>query len=316
MLKRPHLNTFSRRGSKLISGLKQYRWMYLLFLPVVIVFFLFSYMPMYGVLLAFKDYNIRQGIMGSKWVGFDHFKRLLTTPVFWDVLTNTLEISVKRIIFGFPAPIIFALLLNEVTSRKFKRVVQTISYMPHFLSWVIIAGFITEILSPSRGIVNYFLMMLGKEPIYFLTQPSMFQWILVVSGIWQSVGWGAITYLAAITGVDAQLYEAAVVDGAGRWRCVWNITLPSIRPIVSIVFLLSLAGILNGGFDQVFNLYNSQVFSTGDIIDTYVYRLGMERMDYSFSTAVNLFKNLVGLILIVSSNAIVRRFGEGENALW
>jgi len=303
------------RFSRYLARLNEHRWLYLFFLPVLAYFFIFNYLPMYGVTLAFKNFNYRLGIAGSPWVGLQYFNRLFNSKMFMNVMINTLQITLKRIVFGFPAPIILALLINEITHVRYKRVVQTISYLPYFLSWVIIGGIMKELLSPSRGLVNYFLGFLGMEPIYFLTQPEMFQTILIISGIWAEVGWGTVIYLAAISGVDQELYEAAVSDGAGRWRCIWNITLPSITPIISILFILGMAGILNGGFDQVFNLYNSQVYSTGDIIDTYVYRIGLLDMNFSLSTAVNLFKNVVGLILVLGTNMITRRINR-DNALW
>lgn len=312
---RKAVNTPSR-FKRMLRGVQQHRWMYILFIPAAAYFILFSYLPMFGVQLAFKDFNFRAGIWGSEWIGFYHFERLFRSNKFWEVFGNTLSISVKRTLFGFPAPIILALMINEVNNKFFKRTVQTISYLPHFLSWVIMGGIFAELLSPSRGVVNYFVTMFGGEPIHFLAEPSMFQNILVITGIWATVGWGTITYLAAITGVDSQLYEAAVVDGAGRFRCIWSITIPSILPIISIVFILGLSSVLSAGFDQTFNLYNERVYSTGDIIDTYVYRMGLVKMDYSFSTAVGLFKNVVGLVLVVGTNAIVRRFGDGDNALW
>ena len=317
--KRHIMNTAAssmKRSSRFMNQFMYYKWMYVLFLPVVVYFFFFSYLPIFGVQLAFKNFNLGKGIWGSEWNNFYHFQRLFTSPKFWEVMSNTLEISIKRIVFGFPAPIILALLINEVRHMTFKRVVQTISYMPHFLSWVIIAGILTELLSPSRGVINYIISFLGGQPIYFLTRPEMFQTILIVSGNCASIGWSTILYLAAISGVDEQLYEAALVDGAGRLRCVWNITIPSILPIISILFILGLGSILSAGFDQVFNLYNPQVYSTGDIVDTYVYRIGMISFDYAYSTAVNLFKNVVGLLLVVGTNAIIRQFNEAENALW
>jgi putative aldouronate transport system permease protein len=213
-------------------------------------------------------------------------------------------------------PIILAILINEISHNKFKKFVQTISYLPHFLSWVVLGGIVIELLSPSRGVVNYFLALLGFEPIYFITEPSLFRGILIVTGIWATVGWGTIIYLAAITGIDRTQYEAAYIDGANRFQIISQIIIPSVMPVISIVFILGLGKLMNAGFDQVFNLYNPMVYSTGDIIDTYVYRVGLGQMQYSFSTAVNLFKNVIGLVLIIGVNMFIRKFGSKENALW
>jgi len=287
-----------------------------LLIPVLAYFVIFHYIPMYGVVLAFKDYNMRLGILKSPWVGLEYFQRIIGSKIFWEVTANTLIISFLKLLFNFPAPIILALLLNEIPGRRFKRTVQTISYFPHFISWVVLAGMIIEILSPARGIINYFITLLGGTPVYFLAEPSMFRSIIVITAIWQSVGWGTIIYLAAISGIDAEQYEAAYIDGANRFHLIRSITLPSILPVISIVFILNLGSILSAGFDQIFNLYNPMVYKTGDIIDTYVYRIGFVNMDYSFSTAVGLFKNIIGFALVMTTNLIVRRFNDGENALW
>jgi putative aldouronate transport system permease protein len=299
--------SFGRRVLKM-------RWYYLLLLPVLLNMALFHYKPMYGIVIAFKDYMILDGILGSPWVGFAHFQRLFSSMLFYRVLSNTFIISVLRIVFGFPAPILLALLLNELRGLQFKRVVQTISYLPHFISWVVLGGIIQEVLSPSRGVVNYFITLFGGKAIYFLTEPSYFRAILVSTGIWQSVGWGSIVYLAAITSIDVQQYEAAYIDGATRFQQARFITLPSLMPVVTVIFLLNLSSILNAGFDQVFNLYNGMVMSVGDIIDTYVYRVGLLGFEYSFATAVGLFKNVIGFLLVIGVNAITGRYS--DYGLW
>ena len=232
------------------------------------------------------------------------------TSEFGRVFRNTLLISLYRLFWGFPAPIILALLLNEVYQRHFKRVVQTISYLPHFLSWVVLGGVIRTILSPSTGVVNSIVTALGGEPIYFLANSIWFVTVLITTGVWQQVGWGSIIFLAAIAGIDPQLYEAAVVDGAGRLRQTWNITIPSIIPVIVILFILRVGDILDAGFDQIFNLYNPAVYEVADIIDTYVYRVGLVELNFSFSAAVGLFKNVIGLILVVIVNRIAKIFGE------
>lgn len=301
-------------SGRLAVRIGKMRWYYLFLLPSLAVMIVFHYKPMYGVLIAFKDYRILDGILGSPWVGFTHFRRLFDSPLFYRVLTNTAIISCLRIVFGFPAPIVLALLLNEVRSITYKRVVQTISYLPHFISWVVLGGIIREVLSPSRGAVNFVISALGGKPIYFLAEPAWFRTVLISTGVWQGVGWGSIVYLAAISSIDVQQYEAAHIDGATRLQQARHITLPSIMPVVTVLFLLSLSSILNAGFDQVFNLYNPVVMSVGDIIDTYVYRVGLLGFEYSFATAVGLFKNVIGFVLVVAVNAITGRFS--EYGLW
>jgi len=293
---------------------------YILFLPVVVFFIVFNYVPMYGVIIAFKNFRISDGILGSAWNGLYQFRRVFVSDMFWTAFFNTLKISGLKILFGFPAPIIFALLISELRFKAFKRTIQTISYLPHFMSWVVLSGILVELLSPTRGVVNEILRMLGREPIYFLASQAHFVPVLVISSVWQGVGWGSIVYLAAITSVDQEQYESAYIDGANRWHCAVRITLPSILPVISIMFILNLGGLLNAGFDQVFNLYNTAVYKVADIIDTYVYRVGFTsfvgKMDYSYATAIGLFKNVIGFALVIGANMVVRRFQEGENAIW
>lgn len=297
--------------------MRKMSYCYLLLLPVVIYFVLFHYLPMYGVTLAFKDFSIQKGILGSPWAGLKHFARLFDSTIFYNVLENTLLISIYRLLFGFPAPILFALAINEIVNQKMKGVIQTVSYLPHFISWVVMAGIIMELLSPTRGVVNFLLSLFGVRPIVFLSETKYFRSILVVTGIWKEVGWGSVIYLAAIAGVPTEQYESAYIDGASRLRVIRHIIFPSILSVVSIMFILQLGTILNAGFDQVFNLYNSTVYSVADIIDTYTYRVGLGNdMQYSFSTAVGLFKNLIGFLLVVLTNLMVRRIGEGEYRIW
>ncbi len=294
-----------------LRGLYRYRYFYLLLSVAFIHTLVFRYGPMYGVVIAFKNYRIFDGILGSPWVGLENFTRLFDgTTSFYQVFRNTLLISVYRLVFGFPAPIVLALLLNELRSAKFKRVVQTISYLPHFLSWIILAGLLKEILSPSFGVVNRLITMAGGRPIYFLADKGWFVPVLISSGIWQSIGWGSIIYLATITGIDPQLYEAATIDGAGKMRQVMHITLPCLAPVVVILFILQIGNILDAGFDQIFNLYNPVVYAVADIIDTYVYRVGLVEFNFSLSAATGLFKNVIGLILVIAVNRIARVFGE------
>lgn len=301
---------------KLSTRIFNMRHYYVLLLPVVVYFAIFHYWPMYGVQIAFKDYTFAGGIMGSPWVGFKHFQRMFTTVAFMDSVRNTIILSLMRLVIAFPAPIIFALLLNELRSMKFKRTVQTISYLPYFISWVILGGILREVLSPSRGIINYIIQLFGGQPVHFLAETSWFRWILVISGIWQSVGYGAIIYLAAIAGIPTEQYEAARIDGANRLQMALRITLPSLAPTIVIMFIMALGGILNGGFDQVFNLTNAAVTKVADIIDTYVYRAGLVDFQYSFSAAVGLFKNVIGFVLVLGSDRIIRKISGGEYGLW
>ena len=309
------------RGNQRHGGKRSYwknltlNWdLLVLMIPVVAFFVIFAYIPMAGIVLAFKEYRLLDGIWGSPWVGLKQFRTLFGTPSFFEVLRNTVVISSLRILFGFPAPIIMALLLNELRSSKFKRVIQTISYLPHFLSWVVLAGIFLQFLSPSTGPINIILVKLGFKPIYFLGQKSTFVPTIIATGIWQSFGWGSIIYLAAIAGISPEQYESAVLDGANRFQRIWYITIPSIMPTIVVLFILNTGSILNGGFDQIFNLYNDAVTSVAEILDTYVYKRGLVGLQYSFSAAVGLFKNGVGFLFVFVTNMIARKLG--ESSLW
>lgn len=297
------LNYFSRMKRDVKKN-----WPFLLMLLVPLVFlFIFSYGPMYGVLIAFKRYSPGLGIWESPWNNFDHFKRMFTDFTFIRALRNTIWISLLKLIFVFPAPIILALFLHEMKSVRFKKVAQIISYLPYFMSWVIVASMAVEIFSPQRGIVNTIISALGAQPIHFLASEKWFVSILVGTDIWKEIGYGAIIYLAAITAVDPTLYEAADLDGASRIDKMIHVTIPTIMPIILVMLILRLGTIMNAGFDQVLNLYNPAVYSVADIIDTYVYRVGLVNFSFDYSTAVGLFKNIIGLILITGSNWIVRK---------
>jgi len=292
------------------QGYRRYYAYTFMFLPIAVYFFVFHYIPMYGILLGFIDYKIKLGIFGSQWVGFQNFFELFEAELFRRSIRNTLVISTLRLICGLPFPIAFALLLNELRQGRFKKIVQTVSYLPHFMSWVVTAGIFTQLLSPSNGMINYILRKFGLSPIFFLGSNNWFRATLIVTGIWKSFGWNSIIYLAAITGINQELYEAANVDGATRWQKMIKITLPLIMPTFSTLFILDVGSILNAGFDQIFNLYNEAVYETGDIIDTYIYRLGLGNMEYSKSTAVGLFKNLIGFLMVVLTNAITKRISD------
>ena len=295
-------------------GYKKYLALTLMFLPVLVYFIVFKYIPMSGVIIAFKNYKISRGIFGSAWCGLDNFTKAFATPTFVRSVQNTLIISSLKLLFGFPAPIILALMLNEVTHAPFKKTVQTISYLPHFLSWVVLAGMFQQLLSPNNGAVNAVLRdVFGvKDSIYFLGDNHYFRGTLIMTDIWKNVGWSSILYLATITSIDPALYEAATVDGATRWQCTRYITVPSLVSTIVVMLILNVGSIMDAGFDQVLNLYNSAVYQTGDIIDTYVYRYGLGDMKYSLATAVGLFKNVIAFVLVVGTNLIARRIsGEG-----
>ena len=285
-----------------------------MFLPAAITLALFAYAPMYGLTIAFKDFALLKGISGSPWVGLENFRKLLTAPSFSEVFVNTIKISFLRLIFGFPAPILLALLLNEVGNARFKKVVQTISYLPHFLSWVVLAGIVIQILSPSSGIVNQIIVMFGGNPIYFVADPRYFVPMLIVTGIWKEVGWGSIIYLASVSSISPELYEAARVDGATRIQRIFAITLPSLFSVITIMFVMNIGNLINAGFDQIYNLYNPGVYKVADVLDTYVYRRGLIDMRYSFSVAAGLFKNLVAFALVVLANQVTRWLG--GSAIW
>jgi putative aldouronate transport system permease protein len=269
---------------------------------------------MYGITMAFKDFRFLAGIMKSPWAGFKHFETMFTGIYFWPAFRNTLIISTYKIIFSFPAPILLAILLNEVKHMAFKKTVQTITYLPHFISWVVLSGIVIEVLSPNRGIVNYIITLFGGKPIFFIGESAWFRPVLVISSIWKSIGFQSIIYLAAISGIDPELYDVAAIDGSGRIRKILSITIPSIFPVICIMLIFAIGGIINDDFDQVFNLLNGRVMGVGEVISTYTYRIGLERMEYSYSTAVGLFKNVISLVLIVVSNFASRKLF--DSSLW
>lgn len=281
-----------------------------MFLPGLLYFIVFHYVPIYGVQIAFRDYFFLKGMWRSPWVGWDNFRDAFALGSFWEVFGNTLVISTLKLLFGFPAPIVLALLLNEMRSVRFRRVAQTISYLPHFLSWVVLGGLFKQLLSPSFGPVNAAIAALGLKPVYFLANPATFRGVLVVTSVWKEIGWGSIIYLAALAGVDPQLYEAALIDGASRRHRIRYVTIPSLAPVITIMILLGLRTIVQDDFDQIFNLYNEAVYSVGDVIGTYVYRVGLVELRYGLSTAVGLFRNVAAFALIVGANAVARRISD------
>lgn len=282
--------------------------------PGVIFLLIFSYLPMYGILIAFQDYNLLKGVSGSPWVGLANFQEFFNDPNFLQVVKNTLTINALGLLIAFPAPIVFALLLNEVTSGKFKRLVQSISYLPHFVSWVVFSGLIINILSPSNGIMNALLIQTGilAEPINFMGEASYFKFILVIGETLKGLGWGSIIYIAAIAGVDPEMYEAAKIDGAGRFQRMWHITLPSIMGTIVIMLIFAISALLNTGFEQILVLQNPLNTQASETIDTYVYKLGLQSMRYSYSTAVGLAKSVIALFLLLSANYVSKRIsGKG-----
>ena len=289
---------------------------YVMFIPVAAYYLIFSYAPMAGIIIAFKDYNFTAGMFGSEWAGWTHFERFLTNGDFWRVFNNTIVISSLRIFVGFPAPIILALLLNEVKSKKYKRFVQTITYLPHFISWVVISGILFSFFS-SYGIVNQIIReVFQKDPVGFLSDEKYFRTFLVATSIWKEVGWSAIIYLATLSGVDEQLYEASVIDGANRWQQLIYITIPSISPVISTMFILSFANVLSVGFEQVMALINTAVISVGETIDYYIYRVGITQIsNHSYAAAVGLFKSLLSLVLVVFTNWGAKKIDE-DGGLW
>lgn len=263
-----------------------------------------------GIIIAFKDYKLLDGIMGSKWVGLKHFVALFTNAGVLNVIMNSFIISLYGFFVGFPATIIFALFLNEIRAIKFKRLCQTITYLPHFLSGVVVAALVAETLSPSTGVVNYLITSLGGKPVHFLLNPSYFKTIIVFTGLWKGIGWGSIIYLAAIAGANIELYDAAIVDGANRFQRMRHVTLPAMYPVITITLIFSLSGLMGGDFELIFNLMNSQTISTGDILSTYIFRMGLTNFMYSFSTAIGLFNTLVALTLLIMANIIAKRVSE------
>ena len=288
--------------------------LYLLLIPGIIFILIFKYAPMYGITIAFKDFNIFKGLADSPWVGWENFERLFHSREFARVFRNTLIISLYKIVFLFPLPIILAILMNEMKNMIFKRGIQTVVYLPHFLSWVIVGGLFIDLLSTNGGIVNRIIVALGGNQVSFFMDNSVFRSVLITSAGWKEVGWSMIIYLAAIAGIDPQLYEAAKIDGANRFRQMWHITLPGMVPIIILMFILRLGNILEAGTAQILVMYNPIVYEVSDVIGTYVYRMGLGQQDYSFSTAVGLFDSVVGLILILTGNYLSRKFT--QRGIW
>lgn len=282
-------------------------------LPVLIFFILFHYKPMYGAIIAFKDYTPALGITESPWVGLENFSRFFSSVYFGRLIRNTILLSVYSLIFGFPAPIILALLLNEVRNKKFKGLTQTVTYLPHFISMIVVTGMLVDF-SMTSGLFNDIVELFGGERSPLLQNPDLYRTIYVASGIWQEAGWGSIIYLSALSGVDSQLYEAAQIDGAGKWKQLLNVTLPGIMPTIVIMFILKMGTLMNMGYEKTILLYNPATYETADIISSYIYRIGLLDQDWSYSTAIGLFNSVINFALLLITNKLARKCG--ETSLW
>ncbi len=292
-------------------AIKTHPTMYLMLIPGVAFMIVFRYIPMYGVTLAFKEWNVVKGIWGSPWIGLDNFIHLFTSRDFFSIFRNSIWISLIRLFWGFPMPVILALMLNEVHNKYYKRTVQTLLYLPHFISWVILAGLVMNFTSANNGIINVIRKFFGGTPIAFLQSEKYFRSVIVISEMWKNSGWGTIVFLAAMAGIDPTLYEAAIVDGATRLQRIRHITLPCISGTIVVLLILRTGGILSNGFEQIYMLYSPLVYSVADVFETYSYRIGLAGGRFSYGTAIGMFQSLVGMILLFATNAIAKRVGEG-----
>jgi putative aldouronate transport system permease protein len=290
------------------------KWLYLMFLPVLIWYLVFAYWPMYGLTIAFQKYNIVKGVSASDWVGLKNFNAFFSDPYFFRLLRNTLLLSIYGLIFSFPVPILLALAFNEIRNARFKKITQTISYLPYFISSVVVCGMVLTFLSPSSGMINSLLNRIGIESIYFLQEPGYFRTIFISMGVWQTAGFSAIIYMAALAGISPELYEAARIDGANRWNQMRHITLPGLKPTIVILFILSMGGMLATDFEKIILLYNPAIYETSDVFNSYVYRRGLLQTDYSYAAAVGMFQSVVGFLLVVTANRISRK--ATETSLW
>ncbi|WP_217592578.1 sugar ABC transporter permease [Cohnella sp. GbtcB17] len=297
------------------NRIKRYGPIYALFVPVLAYFAIFHYAPMVGVIIAFKDYNFREGIFGSDWAGLKHFRRFIENGDFWIIFRNTLVLAFYRLLFGFPAPILFALLIHEMRFARWKRIIQTVSYLPHFVSWVVVYALMYNFFS-ENGLVNALLKGAAGHTLPFLSSADYFRTMFVGSAIWKEIGWNAIIFLAALTRVDPELHEASAMDGANRFRRLWHITLPGIGSVIGIMFILSLGGILSVSFEQILVMINPQVSSVAEVVDYYVYRVGLlNTNNYSYATAVGLFRSVIALALVLIANRLAKKFDE-EGGIW
>lgn len=299
----------SSRWSEIWRHFVRDRHLLIMFIPCIIFYILFRYGPLYGMIIAFKDYNVFTGILASEWVGLEHFRKFFDSPDFWLLFRNTLLLGFYTLLFGFPLPILFAILLNEVRVVAFKKSVQTLSYLPAFLSIVIISSMVIDFLSPNRGMINQFISFIGFEKIYFLIAPEWFRTIYVASDIWATLGYGAIIYLAAIAGISPTLYEAARMDGAKRWHMMRYITLPSLMPTVLIMFIINAGNMFRIGYEKILLLYNPMTYEVADVFSTFVYRKGLLETNYSYASAVGIFEAVIALVMLLLTNILSRRVG-------
>ncbi len=302
------------KGALLRRRIWASRYLYLMFLPVFLYYVIFRYAPMLGLSIAFKDFNAFLGFEKSPWVGFKSFRQFFNSIYLWRLVRNTLLINLYDLVFNFPAAIALALLLNEVQNRRFKKVTQTITYLPYFVSSVVIASMVVQFLSPSSGIINNLIAALGGEREYFLVQPESFRTIYTLMNLWKNIGWNSIIFLAAISGINSELYEACTVDGGGHLRRMWHITLPGILPTVVVLLIMRLGHMMDAGYETILLLQNNANLETSDVIGTYVYRRGILKNEYSYSTAVGIFQSVIGFMLVIASNWLSRRFS--ETSLW
>lgn len=307
------VTSYQTNAGKRWKRIKRNKYLYLLLIIPIVYYIVFHYAPMYGVLIAFQDYNPGKGVSGSTWVGLKWFKKFLSDSYFWKLVRNTLLLNVYSLLWGFPIPIILALLINEVKNSKFKRVIQTVSYLPHFISTVVICGMVVNFVSLD-GIINQIIVALGHDKIQFLIKPEWFRTIYIASGIWQGCGWSSIIYLAALTAVDQEILEAAAIDGANRLQRIRHVALPTILPTIFINLTLQLGRMLSIGYEKIILLYNGSTYETADVISTYVYRRGILGSDFSYASAVGLFQNVIGMVLVISTNRLSRRIS--ETSLW
>lgn len=298
-----------KKGQSMLNYIIKNRYLYLLLVPGLVYLIIFKYVPMYGVIIAFKDFSFSKGIIGSPFNNFKHFHTLFSSQDFYRILYNSVYLSLIKIVFAFPVPIIFALMLNEIGNKQFKRITQTVMYLPHFISWVVIGGIVVIFLSVDNGLVNAGIRLLGGEPIPFLASEAWFRTVVIITDIWKEAGWGTIIYLAAMTGISPEYYEAAIVDGANRWQQILYITLPCISNTIIILLILRVGGIMNNGFEQLFILQNPMNNAVSDVFETYTYRVGLTNAQYSYASAVGLFQSIIGLILVVITNTVAKMFG-------
>lgn len=309
------LSNGEERSKYVKSMLRKDAYLYLMLIPGIVFYIVFHYIPMYGLLMAFKNFELRKGIWGSSWVGFKYFKQFFNSPDAWEVIRNTLTINLLELVIVFPAPIVLAVLLNEIRNQAFMRFIQSVSYLPHFLSTVVVVGMVVNFLSPQDGIVNVLLhKVFGIEPIYFMGEAKWFKPIYILSDMWQTVGWGSIIYIAAITGIDPTLYEAAKMDGASRFQQIFHITLAGILPVITVMFVLNIGQLLNVSAEKIILMYNPMTYETADVISSFVYRKGLLDANFSFAAAVGLFQSIIGFIMIVITNQAAKRYS--STSLW